>query len=122
MSRLQAEGFRFKTTHFHRAVNIRPMWALESSPHLKRPLRKFGEEESREVSVGGGLIRNSFAHGGFCQTQDEYFQLPLNLEGMRKEEYEEYFSTDEDIPVAATPTRLEICQSVLREKNSSNKH
>ncbi|GBN04002.1 hypothetical protein AVEN_177862-1 [Araneus ventricosus] len=31
---------------------------------------------------------------------------------MQKEEYEEWMSIDEDIPVAATLTDLEICQAI----------
>ncbi|GBM18563.1 hypothetical protein AVEN_100637-1, partial [Araneus ventricosus] len=31
---------------------------------------------------------------------------------MQKEEYEEWMSIDEDIPVAATLTVLEICQAI----------
>ncbi|GBN01756.1 hypothetical protein AVEN_224468-1 [Araneus ventricosus] len=33
-------------------------------------------------------------------------------EGMQKEEYEEWMSIDEVIPVAATLTDLEICQAI----------
>ncbi|GBO30235.1 hypothetical protein AVEN_226545-1 [Araneus ventricosus] len=34
---------------------------------------------------------------------------------MQKEEYEEWMSTDEDIPVATTLTDLEICQVVCEQ-------
>ncbi|GBN52803.1 hypothetical protein AVEN_79848-1 [Araneus ventricosus] len=34
---------------------------------------------------------------------------------MQKEEYEEWISIDEDIPVAATVTDLEICQAVCEQ-------
>ncbi|GBN71535.1 hypothetical protein AVEN_41176-1 [Araneus ventricosus] len=34
---------------------------------------------------------------------------------MQKEEYEEWMSIDEDIPVAATLTDLEICQNVCKQ-------
>ncbi|GBN21556.1 hypothetical protein AVEN_98974-1 [Araneus ventricosus] len=34
---------------------------------------------------------------------------------MQKEEYEEWMSIDEDIPVAATLTELEICQVVCEQ-------
>ncbi|GBM28387.1 hypothetical protein AVEN_262148-1 [Araneus ventricosus] len=34
---------------------------------------------------------------------------------MQKEEYEEWMSIDEDIPVAATLTGLEICQAVCEQ-------
>ncbi|GBM18700.1 hypothetical protein AVEN_8997-1 [Araneus ventricosus] len=34
---------------------------------------------------------------------------------MQKEEYEEWMSIDEDIPVAATLTDLEICQAVCEQ-------
>ncbi|GBM15343.1 hypothetical protein AVEN_121630-1 [Araneus ventricosus] len=34
---------------------------------------------------------------------------------MQKEEYEEWMSIDEDIPVAATLTDLEICQAVCKQ-------
>ncbi|GBN44981.1 hypothetical protein AVEN_243169-1 [Araneus ventricosus] len=34
---------------------------------------------------------------------------------MEKEEYEEWMSTDDDIPVAATLTDLEICQAVCQK-------
>ncbi|GBN46907.1 hypothetical protein AVEN_57577-1 [Araneus ventricosus] len=34
---------------------------------------------------------------------------------MEKEEYEEWMSIDEDIPVAATLTDLEICQVVCKQ-------
>ncbi|GBM90658.1 hypothetical protein AVEN_141687-1 [Araneus ventricosus] len=37
-------------------------------------------------------------------------------EGMPKEEYEEWMSIDEEIPVAATITDLEICQAVCEQK------
>ncbi|GBO42402.1 hypothetical protein AVEN_36860-1, partial [Araneus ventricosus] len=33
----------------------------------------------------------------------------------QKEEYEEWMPTDEDIPVAATLTDLEICQAVCEQ-------
>ncbi|GBL55883.1 hypothetical protein AVEN_55628-1, partial [Araneus ventricosus] len=36
-------------------------------------------------------------------------------EGMKKEEYEEWMSIDEDIPVAAPLTHLEICQAVCEQ-------
>ncbi|GBO32326.1 hypothetical protein AVEN_193302-1, partial [Araneus ventricosus] len=34
---------------------------------------------------------------------------------MQREEYEEWMSIDEDIPVAATLTDLEICQAVCEQ-------
>ncbi|GBN00577.1 hypothetical protein AVEN_176107-1, partial [Araneus ventricosus] len=34
---------------------------------------------------------------------------------MQEEEYEEWMSIDEDIPVAATLTDLEICQAVCQQ-------
>ncbi|GBN46019.1 hypothetical protein AVEN_74990-1 [Araneus ventricosus] len=34
---------------------------------------------------------------------------------MQKEEYEEWMSIDEDIPVAVTLTDLEICQAVCEQ-------
>ncbi|GBM80726.1 hypothetical protein AVEN_115843-1 [Araneus ventricosus] len=36
-------------------------------------------------------------------------------EGMQKEAYEEWMSIDEDIPLAATITNLEICQAVCEQ-------
>ncbi|GBN43351.1 hypothetical protein AVEN_143494-1 [Araneus ventricosus] len=37
---------------------------------------------------------------------------------MQKEEYEVWMSIDEDIPVAATLTDLEICQAVCKQDQS----
>ncbi|GBM33478.1 hypothetical protein AVEN_55796-1 [Araneus ventricosus] len=42
-------------------------------------------------------------------------QLSSGIVSMRKEEYEEWMSIDEDIPVAATPTDLEIGQAVCKQ-------
>ncbi|GBM01441.1 hypothetical protein AVEN_245452-1 [Araneus ventricosus] len=36
-------------------------------------------------------------------------------EGMQKEEYEEWISIDEDIPVTTTLTDVEICQAVCEQ-------
>ncbi|GBM56042.1 hypothetical protein AVEN_34740-1 [Araneus ventricosus] len=41
-------------------------------------------------------------------------------EGMQKEEYEEWISIDEDIPVAATLTGLEICQAACQQDQAIN--
>ncbi|GBN67115.1 hypothetical protein AVEN_85059-1 [Araneus ventricosus] len=47
------------------------------------------------------------------QGRDRRFIEPP--EGMKKEEYEEWVFIDEDIPVAATLTNLEICQAVCKQ-------
>ncbi|GBN80096.1 hypothetical protein AVEN_248856-1 [Araneus ventricosus] len=39
---------------------------------------------------------------------------------MLKEEYEEWMSVDEDIPVAATQTGLEFCQAVCEHNQAIN--
>ncbi|GBL79286.1 hypothetical protein AVEN_92500-1 [Araneus ventricosus] len=38
--------------------------------------------------------------------------------GYAKEEYEEWMSIDEDIPIAATLTNLEICQAICKQDQS----
>ncbi|GBL57817.1 hypothetical protein AVEN_259663-1 [Araneus ventricosus] len=48
------------------------------------------------------------------------FRLSLRISkstqrSMQKEEYEEWMTTDEDIPVAATLIDLEICQAVCQQ-------
>ncbi|GBO04342.1 hypothetical protein AVEN_77184-1 [Araneus ventricosus] len=39
----------------------------------------------------------------------------INMLGMKKEEYEEWISIEEDISVAATITDLEICRAVCEQ-------
>ncbi|GBN65722.1 hypothetical protein AVEN_180369-1 [Araneus ventricosus] len=39
---------------------------------------------------------------------------------MQKEEHEKWMSIDEDIPVAATPTDLEICQTICEQDQAIN--
>ncbi|GBM44426.1 hypothetical protein AVEN_202966-1 [Araneus ventricosus] len=66
--------------------------------------------------ISVGTIRNCFAHSGFCEALDEKLQIIIELpEGIQKEEYEEWMSIDEDIPVAATLTDLEIYQAVCQQ-------
>ncbi|GBO11221.1 hypothetical protein AVEN_32119-1 [Araneus ventricosus] len=67
------------------------------------------------------MIRNCFNHGGFCETLDE--KLPVVIEpseGMLKEEYEVWISIDEDIPVVATLTDLEILQAFYEQDQAIN--
>ncbi|GBM66396.1 hypothetical protein AVEN_92701-1 [Araneus ventricosus] len=92
---------------------------MDGSPwHLTRPslltLKPLGES----VSAGYGwmalvphpsILVDPKASGRVgCS-----FSIPP--EGMRKEEYEEWMSIDEDIPVAATLTDSEICQAVSEQ-------
>ncbi|GBN32379.1 hypothetical protein AVEN_117301-1 [Araneus ventricosus] len=66
--------------------------------------------------ISADRIKNCFAHGGFCEALDEQLQTVIEPpEGMQKEEYEERMSTDEDFPVAAILTDLEICQAVCEQ-------
>ncbi|GBN08437.1 hypothetical protein AVEN_128658-1 [Araneus ventricosus] len=61
-------------------------------------------------------IRNCFTHRGFCEALDEKLQIVIEPpEGMQKEEYEEWLSIDEDIPVVAILTGFEICQAVCEQ-------
>ncbi|GBM29058.1 hypothetical protein AVEN_233232-1 [Araneus ventricosus] len=59
-------------------------------------------------------IRNCFTHGCFCETLNE------QLQGILKEEYEEWMSIAEDIPVAATLADLQIRQAVGEQDQAIN--
>ncbi|GBN58514.1 hypothetical protein AVEN_65998-1 [Araneus ventricosus] len=71
--------------------------------------------------ISADTIRNCFAHGVFCGTLDETLSTVIEpLAIMLKKEYEKLMSIDEDIPVAATLTGLEICEAVCGQDQAIN--
>ncbi|GBM81813.1 hypothetical protein AVEN_12919-1 [Araneus ventricosus] len=77
----------------------RTLWPPHNSPHYERLMR-----------------RPPFYRG---TTRHQRWALraapPLLYNCMQKEEYEEWMSIDEDIPLAATITDLKICQAVCEQ-------
>ncbi|GBN22637.1 hypothetical protein AVEN_265245-1 [Araneus ventricosus] len=71
--------------------------------------------------ISADTIRNCFAHGRFCEALEDFqkhYRLSTVIEppgAMQKEEYEEWMSIDEVIPVAATLTDLEICRAICEQ-------
>ncbi|GBN86092.1 hypothetical protein AVEN_212150-1 [Araneus ventricosus] len=67
------------------------------------------------------MIRNCLAHGGFSKTLEEKLLIIIEPpEGILKEQHEEWMFIDEDIPVIAILTDLQICHVVCEQDQAIN--
>ncbi|GBN09107.1 hypothetical protein AVEN_162072-1 [Araneus ventricosus] len=91
-----------------------------SSPPLDQVQESARTQKIAESNTIGERLmvkEESAASVGARPWTPEGRSLPLSIAlilqlGMQKEDYEEWMSIDEDIPVAATLTDLDICQAI----------
>ncbi|GBL72399.1 hypothetical protein AVEN_115326-1 [Araneus ventricosus] len=80
------------------------------------PTCLFTGSHSQNMYILSPELANIVGHKKLLLPTESKERLIINLKSsFQKEEYEEWMSIDEDIPVAATITDLEICQAVCEQ-------